>query len=251
MRRRNRFPALGDVQQIMAGRYHQREAARATETDIMPSSSKRPDDPNELAREGAACWQAREFDKAISHYTAALQLAPNCTALLSRRADAHAHKGDFKRAIADIDSALHIDRCDSSLYVQKLNLLAYNAELTGAVLDVSVLSGNLDSAGAHLFLAIQLFYEKSVQESMSSCNDAVRLDRTFAAGYAWRGYVYAVLGEKGPAERDWAEAIRLGSPPSGHGFLSALPYFGLAHYLYSDGRYLEAVIYSDHAIRLY
>ena len=72
-----------------------------------------------LIRDAVAASQDRQYDKAISLYTAVLQMNPESNieaGVYEERARAYIEKKEFKKAVADASEAIRLDRRFSEAY---------------------------------------------------------------------------------------------------------------------------------------
>ncbi len=85
-----------------------RDYAKAV-SDYTTALQSAPNDVPSLMNRGAAYHNLKQFDKAIADYTAALKLTPNDARLYNNRGSAYAAERKLDQAIADYDEALRID----------------------------------------------------------------------------------------------------------------------------------------------
>ena len=119
-------------------------------------------------------------ENAIKHYTEALKLNREFTAVYYNRGLAYAAEGDAK---GDLDRA--IEDFDKAIDLNPLFVFAYNDR------------GNAYHAKGDLDRAIEDY------------NDAIKLNSDFAAPYNNRGNIYAEKGELDRAIEDYTKAITL------------------------------------------
>ena len=136
--------------------------------------------PRRIGR-GHAYWNEGEFDKAISNYTEAIRLDPKAAKAYVGRGEAHWSKGNFDCAIADCTEAIRLNPRDTAAYDGRGMAFARKQEFDKAIAD---------------------------------CTEAIRLDPIDGRMFWDRGWVYPLKGDKSRAADDYAQAKKLGYPPS-------------------------------------
>jgi lipoprotein NlpI len=125
---------------------------------------------------GIAYARKGQYDRAIEDLDQAIRLNPNYAAAFSNRGLAYVRKGQYDRAIEDLDQAIRLNPNYAAAFNNRGS--AYSAE------------GDLDRA-------------------IADYNEAIRLDPKIAAGFNSRGFAYARKGDLDRAIADHSEAIRL------------------------------------------
>ena len=127
-------------------------------------------------REGNACFNNKEYEKALEAYAKALELDPEYVYAYNGRGNAYKALGEYEKAVSDYDRALELD----PEYVY-----AYNGR------------GNAYKALGK--------YEKAV----SDYDRALELDPEYVYAYNGRGNAYKALGEYERAMSDYDRALEL------------------------------------------
>ena len=167
-----------------------------------------------LVSQGSSALKAKQYDLAISRFTAALQMNPAKNAavvLYDLRGIAESKSGRQERAIADYDRALRVDPNYAAAYMNRA--IAYEK------------MGNLERAMADFDHAIRRNpgvkygrYNRGRLHSLSGRFDKAIPDLTEAIrqggdgaadAYAMRADAYHELGNLAGAAADWDRAIRL------------------------------------------
>ncbi|MCL7454883.1 MAG: tetratricopeptide repeat protein [Anaerolineae bacterium] len=145
-----------------------------TKSDLQsPLESQQRTD--ELLRLGAACYYLGQYERAISHYNKAVDLAPNDPQLLINRAVVNHALGRTQPAIRDLDQALS-------------------------------LNGN---PWAFLYRGLIRHQQGDLKRALEDLSRTIRLDAESAEAYYRRGLVHAELGEYDLAFEDQNRALAL------------------------------------------
>ena len=151
--------------------------------------------PRELAiiyvRRGNAYNAKRNYDQAITDYSAAIKLDPKDKDAYVDRGDAYQAQGDHDKAIADENEAIRLDPKYKSAYVDRGNAFQSKGDYDKAIADYTV---------------------------------AIKLDPKNAISYFNRGNTYRSDGKYGLAVADFSAAIKLAPK-----FVDAFFYRGVAN----------------------
>ena len=147
-------------------------------------------------RKGFACEGGGEIEKAIEHYTKALETNPRTFEAYYRRGLCHMEKGDFKSSVQDFNRTLELDPENSDAHGclgeshRQLGQLEFSKEAFARAIELdpenSVLYNHLGITNmelGELELAVQNFTK------------AVDLDSNSVASYSNLGEAYRQLGE--------------------------------------------------------
>jgi tetratricopeptide (TPR) repeat protein len=126
--------------------------------------------------QGVAHAEKGEWDKAIRHYTKAIELNPGFDVAYYNRGVACGEKGQYEKAIEDYTKAIELDPQDANAYCNRA--FAYGGK------------GQYDKA-------------------IADCTEAIELDPQCAMAYRNRGFAYHRTGQYHAAIRDWTKAIEL------------------------------------------
>jgi S1-C subfamily serine protease/Tfp pilus assembly protein PilF len=143
---------------------------------VRPRSA--PKTPAELVARGELFVLAREYDRALTEYCAALARDSKCAAAWAGRAWVHHLRRENDRALVDASTALRLDpRC----------------------------------VAAYCNLAAARCGRGEARKAMLDCDDAIRLDPRCALAFALRARAKLLLGDADGAIADSDEAIWLDS----------------------------------------
>jgi tetratricopeptide (TPR) repeat protein len=135
-----------------------------------------------LFQKGLHRYLNGEYQKAATHFTAALKLDPTDARLYAHRGDAYRLMCEYERAIADFHVALRLNPSDPSFFVNRA--VAFH------------LTGENDRA-------------------VADCSAALALSPKNAAAYRTRAAAYAEKGADEQALADWTRAIELAPADDG------------------------------------
>ena len=175
------------------------------------------------------------FDLAISSYTEAVRLDPNCVEAYHGRGLAYTWKNENDKAIADYTEALRLDPKNSGILYDRACTYEYEEDHDNAIADcneairVGMRLADSDEAIrlgmkkevllgmrlAGVYCIRGLAYERmgDHEKAVADCTEAIRLNPKCGQAYYSRGLAYKGLHEDDKAEQDFAEAKRLGFSP--------------------------------------
>ncbi|WP_049779242.1 tetratricopeptide repeat protein [Rhodomicrobium vannielii] len=151
-----------------------------------------------------------DYDRAIVDLNEAIRLDPKDAKAYSNRGDAYDNKGEYDRAIADHSEAIRLDPKNSNAYTHRGNAYRDKGEYGRAIADF---------------------------------NEAIFLDPQYAFTYYNRGNAYRDKSDYDRAIADYDEAIRL--YPA-----MAYAYGGRSHAMFKTGKLEAAMADIDKAISL-
>jgi len=167
-----------------------------------------------LVRQAASAVKINQYDLAIRHFTAALQMKPEtkvAAAIYSWRADAYIHKGELDKAMSDANESIRLNPRDDRGYLERG--IVYRR------------TGRLDKA-------------------IGDYDTSIHFNPNFARAYYDRAIAYGLKGDYNQAIRDETEAIRRGDPIDQPDF-----YFNRARDYQSIGSLDKAIEDYNEAIR--
>jgi len=174
-----------------------------------------PDSPVIFYDRGVAYGARGEYQKAIADYTQAIKLDPGFARAFNNRAAVYAQLGEFEKAVSD---------CTSSIDLNPENFLAYrnrglakhdlgNQEAAIADYDLSIrLNGR--SAMTWLYRGNVYLDIGKYKRAVENFDRAIELDESMARAWLHRAVARARLGNEEAAQKDLAEARRLGADTS-------------------------------------
>ena len=166
-----------------------------------------------LTREGLIAAEKRQYDKALSLYTAALATKPNGTdsaLIYDARAYTHLQKKDFTKVIADENEAIAREAKFARAYLNRGTAYRFLGDQQKAVADFNAAikhQPDYDLAYSNLgvIYAVQGDYPRSLQ----NLSEAIRLFRDDHETFSLRATVHYLTGNYKKAEDDMARAVKL------------------------------------------
>ena len=201
--------------------------------------------PEYFFARGYSFQMQKEYAKAISDYTAALELDPRFPGAYLNRGNVHHQKGAYQEALADLSKAVSLEPSKNAL-MNRGNVLSALKRDDEALADYQAAivldpqdwnawrlrgvahgkKGNLELALADLNKAISiesgnadlynnrgftLFLQKDFAGALVDYERAIALDPLSALAFQNRGNLYAVKKEAQSACADWQRACELGA----------------------------------------
>lgn len=131
--------------------------------------AKKPEDAEASIHQGDQSFEAKDYDKAVKNYTAAIEAKPEAKAY-QKRAKAYAAEGAHEEAIKDFHQVLDRDQ---------------------------------DSAETWTGLGISSTETKEFSVATAAFRKALQLDPNYVEAYYWRGRMSQAQGEKENAIADF------------------------------------------------
>ncbi|WP_454620436.1 tetratricopeptide repeat protein [Bradyrhizobium cenepequi] len=198
----------------------------------------------ELTRSGKAYLLKGDYARAISDLDEAVRLNPKSGYALASRGVAYRMKGDYDRAMADFDKAICLQPKYGYAFVSRGVAYGIKGNNDRAISDFDE-AIRLDTKNA-LALANRgvVYREKGdYTRAISDLDKAIQLDPKNALAFANRGDAYRMKSDYDHAIADFDEAIRL-DPKNG------LALAGRGDACLRKGDYNRAISHLDEAIRL-
>lgn len=137
--------------------------------------AKNPETAETQINQGDQSFEAKDYDKAVKDYTAAIAAKPEAK-VYEKRAKAYAAKGEHEQAIKDYYEVLDRDQ---------------------------------DSAESWTGLGISSLETKEYAVAASAFQKALRLDPKYAPAYYWRAMLSKAQGEKDNAVADFKKFLEM------------------------------------------
>jgi tetratricopeptide (TPR) repeat protein len=175
---------------------------------------------------GSALGRLGQRDAALACFDRALTLDPSLVEARSDRAGIRLMQGDVPGAISDLDEAIRLNPGFRGSYVNRGSAYAMAGDLERAVADYRH-AIELDPQHPRVYelwgaIGDALGRLKRPREAVAACDEAIRLSSAAAESvrgefYLSRSHAWRALGDSDKADRDAAEAKRLGTPPDREG----------------------------------
>ena len=177
---------------------------------IEKSKSEKELTAEDYFRIGNRAHDEKDYDKAISDYSKAIELNPNFVEAYSNRGVAFAYKKDYDKAILDYSKAIELNPEYAKAYSNRGNAFAYKKDYDKAISDYNkAIELNPEDAEAYNnrgnAFANQIDYDKAI----SDYNKAIELNPEDAEAYYNRGTTFADQKDYDKAISDYSKAIEL------------------------------------------
>ncbi len=199
------------------------EAEKRTTPQLSQPTTQRPSGPewNERLEQDqdydaqfdlAFSYQGEgEYQKAIRHYTKAIELNPGAPEAYINRAAAYASTSEFDLALRDLEASLALNpKAEAYHNLGDIHFKQDNYEQ--AVQDYSMaLELDHSNTGAYLYRAHALRYLDHFNDAIRDYEAVLAQDPTNAAAYLGMGIVRKLMGENDNAIRFFNKALELDS----------------------------------------
>ena len=167
-------------------------------------------------------WNHRkgDYDRAIGDLDEAIQLDPKDASAYASRGAADFRKGDYDRAIADLDEAIRLDPTYAPAYGIRSNAYVGKDDYDRAIADFDeVIRLDPTDINAYVHRGNAYYFGKGdYDRAIADFDEVIRLDPKSAA-YNNRGFAYSSKGDYDRAIADFDEVIRL-DPKSVNAYVS-------------------------------
>ena len=152
-----------------------------------------------------------DWNRAVADMNEAVRLDPNCVSTYMERAGLYQKKGDHTIAIADFTEAIRLDRNNYVGYLRRGVAREEHGDLDAAVSDFTAvirLNRYTPTAGYWHRAGVQLKKGK-LDAAMADVNAAIQSDPNCAEAYQCRARIYEKQGNAAKAKQDLARAKEL------------------------------------------
>jgi len=158
------------------------------------------------------------------------------------RASGYRARGDYVRALADLDEALRLDPKSAPALLERASIYHVKGEFDRAIVDYdAALKLDKDSAAAHGGRARAYSGKGDLEKALADLDEAVRLDPESASTRVDRGAIYLAQGDFDRAIVDYDAAIRI-DPKNANAFLGRANAYRGKHDLERAKQDLEFVL---------
>lgn len=159
---------------------------------------------------GTACEKNKEYEKAIEHYTNAIQLDPFLLEAYTNRAFNYKEIGQYEDAIKDCDIVVELNSNDPGAYYNRSIVYDAMGEVDKAIKDLTkVIELDPDSISAYNDRGLSYKNKGEFDNAIKDYNKAIELDPHNAILYNNRGSAYLDMGKVDRAIEDCTKAINL------------------------------------------
>jgi F-type H+-transporting ATPase subunit b len=194
---------------------------------------------------GGAYRAKGDFDRALADLDKAVQLDPRSALALMERASIYHAKGELDRAIADYDAAIAARPKSAAAFYGRGEAYRAKNDLDRAIADYDrALQLDKNSAAAHAGRAKAHRGKGDFDKALADFEEAMKLDSNSASLHVYRGTVYQTKGDLDQAITDYDEAIEL-DPKYATAFLERAKAYRDKHDLERARQDLEAALKID------
>ena len=150
------------------------------------------------------------YDKAIVHYTEAINLNSEHAEAYNNRGIAYKNKGEFDAAIQDFNKAIGLNPEHANAYTNRGVAYANKGEIDAAIQDFNkAIDLNPEHANAYNNRGVTYKNKGEIDAAIQDYNKAIDLNPEYANAYNNRGVAYVNKGEIDAAIQDYTKAIDL------------------------------------------
>ena len=154
----------------------------------------------------------REYDKAVGHYTEAIDLNPEYAQAYNNRGIVYADKGEMDKAIQDYNTAIDLNPEHANAYNNRGVAYKNKGEIDAAIQDYNkAIDLNPEHVNAYNNRGVAYKNKGEIDAAIQDYTKAIDLNSEHANAYYNRGVAYAKKGEIDAAIQDYTKAIDLNS----------------------------------------
>ena len=151
------------------------------------------------------------YQRAIQHYTKALELKPDIPEGYNSRGNAYRDKGEIQKAIEDYNMAIESDPQDAVPYNNRGVAYLNDSEFDKAVRDFSKsIECDPEDANAYNNLGVAYFEKGDIDKAIKEYTTAIELHPEYADAFRNRGTAWLLLKEWEKAQEDLTIALEMG-----------------------------------------
>ena len=169
---------------------------------------------------GLTSQNAKDYSKAIEHYSNAIKLNPQMAEAYCNRGLAYSDSDEIELAIEDYNRAIELDPNGASAYNNRGLAYSKRGKVERAIKDYNK-AIELDPEFARAYFGRGIVYngQEEFELAIDALNKAIELNPKFAEAYLYRGIVYGKKKEIELALNDLNKAIEL-NPELAEAYLS-------------------------------
>jgi tetratricopeptide (TPR) repeat protein len=159
---------------------------------------------------GATYSRKQEYDKAISDYTKSLEINPKLAEAYGNRGATYFHKQEYDKAIADYTKALEINPKLTKTYSYRGIAYFRKQEYEKAIADYTkALEINPKYAEAYSYRGIAYFRKQEYEKAIADYTKALEINPKLTETYSNRGTAYSRKQEYERAVSDYTKALEI------------------------------------------
>ena len=153
-----------------------------------------------------------EYEKAITHYTKAIELKPDLYEAYNNRGNAYAEKGDFDSAISDHNISIQLNPDNADSYNNRGAVYYNKGDFGKAISDYNTaIQRNPNHADAYNNRGAAYYNKGDFGKAISDYNTVIQLNPDYADAYYNRGEAWLHLQEWDRARSDMRTAQNMGA----------------------------------------
>ena len=166
--------------------------------------------PFALGSRGEAYRQKGDYDRALADLDKSIDFNPRDGFVLGGRGEVHRFKGQLDRALADFDAAISLNPRDDFAFARRGEVYREKGVLDRAMADLSeAIRLNPRNEFAYASRGEGYRQKADFKRAIADLNEAIRLNPRYGWAYGRRGEAYRGKGDLDRAIADLGEAIRL------------------------------------------
>jgi tetratricopeptide (TPR) repeat protein len=201
-----------------------------------------------LITEGLSAARSKQYNRAISSFTAALQTNPDkavAFGIYFNRASAYSNQAEFDKAIADYTTAIQLNPKSVSAYLNRSVCYANKREYKLALRDATM-AIQLDPKHANAYHDRGAYYAETgdFDKAIADFSEAIRFNPNSASTFNNRAQAYENIEKFDKATADYDRVIRIAPKDADDYSARGSAYF-------KKGKYKEAASAFEKALRLF
>ena len=151
------------------------------------------------------------YDKAVEHYTTAIDLNPDLTEVYTNRGNVYANKGELDTAIQDYNTAIDLNPENANAYNNRGVAYDKKGEFDAAIQDFNkAIDLNSELAEAYVSRGVAYYHKDEFDRATQDYDKAIDLNSELAEAYTNRGEVWLHLREWEKAKADLSTGKDMG-----------------------------------------
>jgi tetratricopeptide (TPR) repeat protein len=174
----------------------------------------RLDEKDAPAYEGRAlAWVERgEYDRALNDLDAAMRLDTKSVSAVRRRGGCWLAKGEYEKALRDFDEALRLDPKNARAFNNRGTLWAFKMEWDKAIIDFDeAIRLDPSDVTGHSNRGACFVHKEQFDRAIRDYDEVIRCDETDSNAFAWRASCWYLKKDYQKAIADFSAAVRLNS----------------------------------------
>ena len=162
----------------------------------------------------------QEYEKAIEHYTKAIELKPDLANAYNNRSIIYGQKGDVDVAIQDYTKTIELNPQEANAYYNRGIAYDQKGDVDAAIQDYTkTIELNPEETTAYLNRGIAYSEKGDIDAAIQDLNKAIELNPQYTEAYNNRGVAYRQKGDIDAAIQDLNKVIEL-NPQHANAYLN-------------------------------